>query len=310
MLDRRILVAVTLACITSVAVLVVLHSALVPDWAAIFDATIILLVTAVGVYLLVIDVVRGLAKARSKERRLAEAYRDLDARNAELERFTYVVSHDLKSPLVTIRGFLDYVEQDARAGDLQRLAGDLARIRVATQRMGGLLDDLLELSRTGRITREPEDVPFGEIVQEARTLVSGRLSSRGVRLEVDDAAARRLVHGDRARLVELVQNLLDNAAKFTGGQEEPWIAIGVREVSAAEAVFTVSDNGVGIDPAHQERIFDLFQKLDSAAEGNGLGLALVRRIVESHHGRVWVESEGLGRGATFCFTLPRDARSA
>jgi signal transduction histidine kinase len=309
-LDRRILVAVTLACILSVAVLVVLHGEMPPDWAAIFDATIILVVTAVGVYLLVVDVIRGLAKARSKERRLAEAYRDVDARNAELERFTYVVSHDLKSPLVTIRGFLDYVEQDARSGDLERLASDVARIRVATERMGRLLDDLLELSRTGRIAREPENVLFGEIVEEARTLVGGRLSSRGVRVDVEEAAARRLVHGDRIRLVELMQNLLDNAAKFSGDQEEPRVAIGLREASSGESVFTVSDNGAGIDPAHQERIFDLFHKLDPAAEGNGLGLALVRRIVESHRGRVWVESEGRGRGATFCFTLPRDSGAA
>jgi signal transduction histidine kinase len=308
LLDRRVLVAITLACILSVAALVVLHPETSPDWVAIFDAAIILIVTAVGVYLLVTDVVRGLAKARSKGRRLAEAYRDLDARNAELERFTYVVSHDLKSPLVTIRGFLDYVEQDARAGDLERLASDVGRIRVATERMGRLLDDLLELSRTGRIAREPEAVPFGDIVQEARNLVGGRLASRGVRVDVDDAAARRLVHGDRVRLVELVQNLLDNAAKFSGDQEEPRIVIGLREgPSSGEPVFTVADNGAGIDPAHRERIFELFQKLDPAAEGNGLGLALVRRIVESHQGRVWVESEGRGRGATFCFTLPRAA---
>lgn len=310
MLDRRLLVAVTGACITSVAFLVSLHPSGPPDPAAIFDAAIILIVTAVAVYLLVVDVVRGLVKARSKERRLAEAYRDLDTRNAELERFTYIVSHDLKSPLVTIRGFVDYVEQDARAGDLERMATDLARIRVATERMGRLLDDLLELSRTGRIAREPEDLAFGEVVQEARTLVGGRLAARGIRVEVDEGAARRVVHGDRARLVELMQNLLDNAGKFSGDQEEPRVAIGLREAPSAEPVFTVSDNGVGIEPAHQERVFDLFHKLDPGAEGNGLGLAIVRRIVESHRGRVWVESAGRGRGATFCFTLPRDGRPA
>ncbi len=310
MLDRRLLMAATGACITSVAFLVALTPSGPPDWAAIFDAAIILIVTAVAVYLLVVDVVRGLVKARSKESRLAEAYRDLDARNAELERFTYVVSHDLKSPLVTIRGFVDYVEQDARAGDLERMATDVARIRVATERMGRLLDDLLELSRTGRIAREPEDVAFGEVVQEARALVGGRLASRGVRVEVDETAARRVVHGDRARLVELMQNLLDNAAKFSADQEEPKVVIGLREAPPAEPVFTVSDNGAGIEPAHQECVFDLFHKLDPGAEGSGLGLALVRRIVESHRGRVWAESAGRGRGATFCFTLPRGRRPA
>jgi signal transduction histidine kinase len=305
MLDRRLLVATTVACITSVTILVARETPGSPDWALVFDAGVILVVSAVAVYLLVADVVRGMAKARSKERRLAEAYRDLDVRNAELERFTYVVSHDLKSPLVTIRGFLDYAEQDARAGDLERMATDVERIRVATERMGRLLDDLLELSRTGRIAREPEEVAFGQIVQEARALVEGRLAERGVRVDVDETAARCVVHGDRARLVELMQNLIDNAAKFSEGQENPTVTIGLREDASAGPAFTVSDNGVGIEPAHQERVFDLFQKLDPSAEGHGLGLALVRRIVESHHGRIWVESEGRGQGATFCFTLPR-----
>jgi len=304
MLDRRLVVAATVACITSVAILVVQHPSGPPDWPAVLDAALVLGVTAVAAYLLLVDVVRGVAKARSKERRLAEAYRDLDVRNAELERFTHVVSHDLKSPLVTIRGFLDYAEQDARAGELERMATDVERIRVATDRMGHLLDDLLELSRTGRIAREPEEVAFGEIVEEARALVDGRLAARGARVELDEAAARRVVHGDRTRLVELMQNLLDNAAKFSEG-EDPRIAIGLREDPPTEPAFVVSDNGVGIEPAHQERVFDLFHKLDPHAEGHGMGLALVRRIVESHRGRVWVESEGRGKGAAFCFTLPR-----
>ena len=304
MLDRGLLVAATVACTTSVAILVVQQPTVRPEWAVIFDASIVLIVTAVAVYLLLIGVVRGAVEARNKEQRLTEAYRDLDARNAELERFTHVVSHDLKSPLVTIRGFLDYAEQDARAGDLERMATDVERIRVATERMGRLLDDLLELSRTGRIAREPEDVAFAEIVEEARALVDGRLAPRGVRVEVDEAAARCVVHGDRTRLVELMQNLLDNAAKFSEGHEDPRITIGLREDPSAGPAFVVSDNGVGIEAVHHERVFDLFHTLDPDAEGHGLGLALVRRIVESHRGRIWVESEGRGRGTTFCFTLP------
>ena len=147
---------------------------------------------------------------------------------------------------------------------------------MATDHMGQLLDDLLELSRTGGIARPPEDVAFGEIVREARALAAGRLSSGGMQLEVDEAAAGRVVHGDRARLVELMQNLLDNAVKFSGSQEKPRIVIGLREEESSEPVFTVGDNGVGIEAAHLERVFDLFQKLDPGAEGHGLGLALVR----------------------------------
>jgi signal transduction histidine kinase len=310
MLDRGLLAAATVACIASVAILAHQQQPGDPDLLAVFDVSLILIVTAVAVDLLVRGVLRGLAEARSKERRLAEAYAELEARNAELERFTSVVSHDLKSPLVTIRGFLDYVEDDARSGDHERVARDLERIRIAADRMGHLLDDLLELSRTGRIARPHEDLTFGEVVREARAVVGGRLDAAAVQVEVAPMAAAQVVRGDRARLVELMQNLLDNAAKFTSSVKEPRIAIRVREDSEGEPVFTVSDNGIGIEAVHHERVFDLFHKLDPSGEGTGLGLALVRRIVETHGGRIWVESEGKDRGTTFCFTLPAGSPDA
>ena len=108
-----------------------------------------------------------------------------------------------------------------------------------------------------------------------------------------------LVCGDRARLVEVMQNLLDNACKFMGDQPQPRIEIGVNE-----AALFVRDNGVGIDPAYQERIFGLFDKLDPQTPGTGIGLALVKRIIEIHGGKIWVESAGRGQGAMFYFTLP------
>jgi signal transduction histidine kinase len=245
-----------------------------------------------------------MSEARSKGERLAEANRELEASSAELERFTYVVSHDLKSPLVTIRGFLAYVERDARAGDLDRLESDLGRIRVAADRMGRLLDDLLELSRTGRIDRPHEDVPLEGVVREARALVEGRLGARGVRVEVEEPLP--VVRGDRQRLVELVQNILDNAAKFMGDRKDPEVRIGARDEGAGVGQVTlyVRDNGIGIDHAHHGRVFELVHRLDPRVEGTGLGLALARRIVETHGGRIWLESAGAGRGSTFCFSLP------
>jgi signal transduction histidine kinase len=111
-----------------------------------------------------------------------------------------------------------------------------------------------------------------------------------------------MVYGDRGRLLEVVQNLLDNAAKFMGDEPSPRVRVGIRD-GQGEAVLSFEDNGLGIDPAHHERIFGLFDKLDPKAEGTGVGLALVKRIVELHGGRVWVESRGRG-GTTFCLTLP------
>ncbi len=279
-------------------------------------ASVVLSVSAVGVALLARNLLASLALAASREEALREAntalaerdrdrdslIRELEGRNEELERFTYTVSHDLKSPVVTIRGFLGYIRSDARAGRIDRMDRDLERIGEATSKMQALLDDLLELSRIGRLMNPPEDAPFGEIVSEAVRLVHGRLSDRGVTVSV--AQSLPVVHGDRARLVEVVQNLVDNAAKFMGAQAKPRIEIGCRPGEGGELVFCVSDNGKGIDPRFHARIFGLFEKLDSQMEGTGIGLALVKRIVEVHGGRIWVESQGDNAGSTFVFTLP------
>ncbi|MBE2221226.1 MAG: PAS domain S-box protein [Anaerolineae bacterium] len=239
------------------------------------------------------------------ERKQAEADREnliheLEMRNTELERFAYTVSHDLKTPLITIGGFLGFLEIDARNGNLGDLDNDIQNIRRAVSKMRLLLDELLELSRVGRMMNKPKVVPFADIVQDALGLVHGRLAENHVQVTVQAGLPSVLV--DEARLVEAVQNLVENAAKYMGEQAEPHIWIGVDDTNNRR-VFTVRDNGMGIAPAHQEQIFGLFNKLDSEGEGTGIGLALVKRIIEVHNGRLWVESAGLGQGSTFCFTL-------
>ncbi|MFN3307709.1 MAG: PAS domain S-box protein [Anaerolineales bacterium] len=229
---------------------------------------------------------------------------DLQRKNSELSQFTYTVSHDLKSPLITILGFLGFVEQSLEQGDLERAKADLERIRFAAEKMQALLEGLLELSRIGRLINPPSQFSFGEVVTEAVQLLLGNIYDRGRTVEFEIAHDFPNVYGDRARLLQVVQNLLDNALKYLGEQPQPRIQIGWREV-ADEYQFYVRDNGIGIEPAHQERVFGLFEKLDPRAQGYGVGLALVKRIIEVHHGRVWVESEGEGKGATFWFTLPK-----
>ena len=149
---------------------------------------------------------------------------ELESKNQELERFTYTVSHDLKSPLFTIRGFLGYLEQDALSGNHGRLTADIQRISEATDKMQRLLNDLLELSRIGRMKNESTIIPFDEIVREAVSLVEGRMSERKVSLQIEENLPA--IYGDRPRLVEVLQNLLDNAAKFMGDQPGPRIDVG------------------------------------------------------------------------------------
>ncbi len=226
---------------------------------------------------------------------------ELEVKNLELERFTYTVSHDLKSPLVTIKGFLGMLRQDAASGEAERMEDDIQRIESAAEKMARLLDELLELSRVGRVDNPPQPTAFGELVREAVELAAGPIAARGVEVEVEPELP--VVIGDRTRLVEVLQNLIENAVKYMGDQEFPRIAIGVRQ-DGDEPVFTVEDNGIGIDPRYHDKVFDLFEQLDQQIDGTGIGLALVRRIVEVHGGRIWVESEGRGRGCTFCFTCP------
>lgn len=237
------------------------------------------------------------------ERKQAEEL--LRERNEELVRFVYAVSHDLKSPLVTIQTFLGYLEKDLRSGNAGRIDTDLGYIRRAAVKMLELLEELLELSRVGRKLNPPEDVRLQTLVQEALDLVAGPIAARGVQVRVTDVPVQ--LHGDRRRLLELFQNLIDNAVKFMGDQPAPQVEVGVED-AGQQLVIYVRDNGLGIDPRHQGKLFGLFEKLHPGTPGSGVGLALVKRIVEIHGGRVWADSAGPRQGATFRFTLAQTQR--
>jgi signal transduction histidine kinase len=164
-----------------------------------------------------------------------------------------------------------------------------------------LLDDLVDLSRVGRVANTAVEVSLGDIVGDALELVSGPLAERGVRVDV--APQLPVVFGDKIRLVQVVQNLLENAVKYMGPRSDPHVEIGVRPDSDYDVCF-VRDNGIGVDPRYAERIFNLFEKLDPRSEGTGVGLALAKRILEFHRGSIAVESDG-SHGSTFVFRLPR-----
>jgi len=226
----------------------------------------------------------------------------LSEKNAELEQFAYTVSHDLKSPLVTVKGYVGLLKKDLQENNRGRIEEDFEHIMSATDTMAQLLEDLLELSRVGRVVNEPERISLSEPFAQAAKNLQIQMDRKGVRLVIQEQMPQVLV--DRQRMTEVAQNLLENALKFgaEGNPPEIRISAGFKE---DEVVCCVEDNGIGIEPEFQEQIFGLFNRLNHSYEGTGIGLALVKRIVEVHQGRIWVESPGRDAGASFCFSLPR-----
>ncbi|HNC09218.1 MAG TPA: ATP-binding protein, partial [Anaerolineales bacterium] len=226
--------------------------------------------------------------------------KELESKNQELEHFTYTASHDLKSPLITIRGFLGYLEKDAHAGNFERLEKDIQRISDATEKMHRLLSELLELSRVGKPMNEKKNVSFQSLVMKALQQVEGQIMERQVAIKVGSDFPS--VYVDEERMIEALQNLFDNALKFMGDQ--PKAEIEINHLSQDNTiVYFIKDNGIGIKKEFQERVFGLFDKLNTNSPGTGIGLAIVRRIIEMHGGKIWIESDG-SSGTTFFFTLP------
>jgi light-regulated signal transduction histidine kinase (bacteriophytochrome) len=257
-----------------------------------------------------------LAQIQERDRSLQEGHAMLEERveqrtealkqsNDELEAFCYSVSHDLRSPLRSIDGFSLALLEDLDGRLDPESADHLARIRAATQRMGALIDDLLNLSRISRteLAAKPIDLTgmARDVLEELRTADPDRIVDAVV---ADDLSAA----GDPRLIRQVLDNLLGNAWKFTSKRPSARIAVGAIAMDGATA-FYVQDNGAGFNPAYAQRLFGVFQRLHSMQEfaGTGVGLAIVDRIVRRHGGRVWAEAEE-GVGATFYFTLGSRAR--
>lgn len=223
---------------------------------------------------------------------------------AELESFSYSVSHDLRAPIRAIEGFSQLL-QDEHAAQLddegKRLLGV---VRKNARRMGHLIDDLLDFSRLGRRPLATADVDMGALAREAADVACAAEPDRTFEVTIDPLPQ---VFGDRALLAQVWKNLLENAVKYSRGRAPAIIQISC-ETSETEVSFHVRDNGVGFDMKYVQRLFGVFERLHTGAEfdGTGVGLALVERIVRRHGGRVWAESVE-GEGAVFHFSLPRES---
>ena len=233
------------------------------------------------------------------ERKRAEE--ELQQKNTDMEHFTHMVSHDLKSPLITISTFLEFLKTDLLECNAARIEQDFSLIAKAADKMQQLLLELEQIARSNHNCKLPETMQWKDIVGEALNITAGSIAQRGVHTHVDHTDLT--LWGDRPRFVRIWQNLIDNAVKFMGEQAAPQIHIGV-EQNGKQPVFFVSDNGQGIDLDYHAKIFELFEKIDERSPGTGLGLAMVKKLVEQHHGDIAVTSEGAGRGVKFRFTLP------
>jgi len=226
---------------------------------------------------------------------------DLQGKNAELDTFVYSVSHDLKAPLVTIQGMAGLLLNEYRSQLPKDAERYLGRIQANTEQMERLIGDLLALSRIGREARAPAAVSLGEVVDDVAAGLASAMRERGVRMIRGDLPT---VWGIRTHIEQVMGNLLGNAVKYLGDAVEASVEVGAVDRGALVECY-VRDNGIGIDPAYHERIFEVFQRLQEVeVDGTGVGLAIVRKIVQASGGRIWVES-AKGQGATFRFTWPK-----
>lgn len=225
----------------------------------------------------------------------------LEKKNMELEQFSYSISHELKSPLVTMSGFVGLLEKDLAEDNRERIENDMNRILNAINLMGKQLDDLLELSRVGRIAAPATSFSITSLCLEVKDMMQGMIDEHDALIEIEDEMPQ--VHADQARIREVIKNLVENGIKFASAVRRPRITINAEQVND-KIECRVQDNGPGIEPRYQDRVFGLFDRLDTEVSGTGIGLALVKRIVEIHDGDIWIESQGNGRGCCFCFTLP------
>ncbi|MEN9508768.1 MAG: hypothetical protein RLZZ621_1331, partial [Gemmatimonadota bacterium] len=275
------------------------------------DTTIVPFVDANGVAEQFISIQTDITERKSAEERITMLNRELAAggerlveANRELESFAYSVSHDLRAPLRHIHGYLDMLKR-ATSGQLPERADRYIRTASdAAVQMGHLIDDLLAFSRMGQAEMRFAAVDLSVLIEEVRTGLMPQMEGRVIHWTID---AFPPVRGDASMLRQVLVNLLSNAIKYSGKQPVAEIRVQCVESEPGRVTVRVQDNGAGFDMAFAHKLFGVFQRLHHADEfeGTGIGLAIVRRIVSRHGGRIWAESAP-GAGATFTFTLPAD----
>ena len=232
---------------------------------------------------------------------LKRVEKELEFNNKELEDYTYTVSHDLKAPLVTIQGFSELLGKQYKDQLDDKAKHYLDRINQGSENLARLVSDLLELSRAGRKTKEFELHDFNEILGMSLDGLEGKINNNNIKIQKPDDFPN--IHCDDMRISQVMSNLIGNSINYMGNEKQPVIQIGWAEKDKVHE-FWVQDNGIGIKDEDKERVFSIFERAaESSAEGTGIGLSIVKKIIQVHGGDIWVDSE-FGKGSKFTFTIP------
>jgi light-regulated signal transduction histidine kinase (bacteriophytochrome) len=248
----------------------------------------------------VLSVMRDITARKEAEEGLRQAKEELERSNAELEQFAYIASHDLQEPLRMVSSYTQLLARRYQ-GKLDADADDFIGFAVdGANRMQRLIQDLLTYSRVNTRGRPFAPTDCNEVLAQVKLNLSLAIEENGATIRYDKLPT---ILADDGQLIQLFQNLIGNAIKFHG-EEPPRIEVSARQTEG-EWLFSVADNGIGMEPQYHERIFVIFQRLHgrSSYPGTGIGLAVSKRIVGRHGGRIWVESAP-GEGSTFYFTIP------
>ncbi len=242
-----------------------------------------------------------ISERKAIDDKLHLAYEEVQQKNQEMEQFVYTVSHDLKAPLVTSMSFMGFLKEDIDRQQFSEVTDSLQRLEKAHRRMQELINDLLQVSRIGRMELHYEEVAVQAVLNEVAENAAEHFRAQHAKFE--PAPDLPVIPADRKRLAQVLENLIGNALKYASDTGDPLIQVLWKD-AGHEVHVCVKDNGPGIEPEYHRKIFGLFQRLDSSKEGTGVGLTIVSRIMQLHGGSVWVQSE-LGQGSEFWLAFPK-----
>lgn len=245
-------------------------------------------------------VLRDITIRKEKEEERRRLFNELEIAHAELERFIHVISHDLKNPLITINGFLGLLKKDILALNQKKIKEDVETVSQAVKQIHRLINELTVYCSKSRQYNKQRSISLEKLLNEVLNILNNEIAD--LKAEVKVVSEMPAIYGNRRQLLDIFINLIKNGIQYVPSRSNPLVEIGC-EKKDNQMLFFIRDNGMGIEPKYQNQIFNLFEQLGKKQQGAGTGLAITKRLIEMHGGRIWVESGGKGKGSTFYFTL-------